>query len=491
MPQFKDAPPEMSKIMEAAYSSALKKYKGNKAKASKIAIAAAENAGWSKDKDGKWTKAKKEMADVQAKDFVIFKTGTWNGETFTEAQLDEMAKSFNADEPIPIIVGHSSDYKGHTRIPAFGRILGGLKRVGGDLIAYGAEFNDKLASWIKEGFYNQRSIELTRDNKRVLAVGMLGAIPPAVKGLPAMDESLTEIAMQFSEANEPKVIEFADASAIDFTAIEEVAVEDTLKNIEEEFATCLTDIENHLSAGDENEEIKQNCLDALMECYQNIAEEICEHFSFTGKLEQLEPEEKETMMGKLKEWLGIKSINLTRKETEVEAKKEKEYQDEIESLKAQNKEFAEKERLAKEAQDKITADKKIADEKIALEAKQTEIKNFCDETIKAGKMTPAMREKDEPIMFELSKTNIEVLKSFQQKYSIPVVPLGEVKVNETQDSDKRSQVIKDAERYAVAHAKDKEFAGLDKATATSRALYLYQMGEIKFENKTNLNKGAK
>jgi hypothetical protein len=48
MPQFKDAPEEMNKIMETAYSSALKKYKGNKGKASKIAIAAAENAGWEK-----------------------------------------------------------------------------------------------------------------------------------------------------------------------------------------------------------------------------------------------------------------------------------------------------------------------------------------------------------------------------------------------------------------------------------------------------------
>ena len=63
MPQFKDAPAEMNKIMEAAYSSALKKYKGNKAKASKIAIGAAENAGWKKV-DGKWTKAKKEMSEI-------------------------------------------------------------------------------------------------------------------------------------------------------------------------------------------------------------------------------------------------------------------------------------------------------------------------------------------------------------------------------------------------------------------------------------------
>jgi exonuclease VII small subunit len=492
MPQFKDAPAEMNKIMEAAYSSALKKYKGNKAKASKAAIAAAENAGWKKV-DGKWTK---ELADVLAKDFVIFKTGTWNGETFTEAQLDEMAKNFNVDEPPHLILGHSSDYKGKTMIPSWGRIKGGLKRIGNELIACGAEFNEQMAQWIRDGFFGQRSIELTKDNKRILAVGLLGAMPPAVKGLPLMQEVMSEPALQFSEFAESKVIEFQDAQALDFDAIEVEAVKDTLKNIDQEFATCLADIENHLAAEDEDEEIKKNCLDALMECYQNIAEEICEHFTFTGKLEGLEPEETETMMGKLKEWLGIKSINITRKENKVDAQKEKEFNDKIAALEAeklaletQNKEFAEKERLAKEAQDKIEADKKVADLLASEEAQKTEIKVFCDEKIKDGKMTPAMREKDEPIMFELSKTNIDALKSFQEKYVLPVVPLGVVELG-NQDNDTRSQVIKDAEKYAVAHANEKEFAGLDKDTATSRAFYLYRNGIIKFESNTK-SKGAK
>ena len=165
----------------------------------------------------------------------------------------------------------------------------------------------------------------------------------------------------------------------------------------------------------------------------------------------------------------------------------------IKELEAQNKEFAEKERLAKEAQDKITADKKVADEKIALEAKQTEIKNFCDETIKAGKMTPAMREKDEPIMFELSKTNIDALKSFQQKYNIPVVPLGETKLGEEiTDNDKRPLVIKQAAAYVKLHKTDKEFAELSEADAINRAVYLHSMEskKYKFEDETK-SKGAK
>jgi hypothetical protein len=436
---------------------------------------------------------RKELADVQAKDFVIFKAGHWNGEDFTEQDLDNMVASYNANEPPHFLLGHSRDYKGKTMIPSWGRIKGGLKRIGNELIACGAEFNEQMAQWIKDGFFNQRSIELTKDNKRILAVGLLGAMPPAVKDMPLMQEVFKESALAFSEFAKSKVIEFADASAIDFETIEKVAVEDTLKNIDQEFATCLSDIGNHLNADDEDEEIKQSCLDALMECYNGVCEEINEHFSFTGKLEQLEqlePEEVTTMMDKLRGWLGIsKSINTTGKETEVEANKEKEYQDRILELETQNKEFAAKEQAAKDTQAKIDADKAAADLVAAEEAKKTEIKNFCDTAISENRMTPAMRETDEPIMFELSKANADALKSFQQKYSTPIVPLGEAKIEETQDNDKRLPVIKNAEKYVKAHPK--EFVDLTLEQGISRALTLYSSGQIKFGDEKQIIKGAK
>jgi hypothetical protein len=198
-------------------------------------------------------KRNKELADVQAKDLVIFKSGTWNGETFTDSDLDNMAASFNKDEPIPFIIGHSSDYKGRTRIPAFGRITGGLKRIGSDLIAVGVSFNDKLANWIKEGFYNQRSIELTRDNKRVLAVGMLGATPPAVKGMPAMDDSLNEIALEFSDVEDAKCIEF---SALD--EVEKLAGDDTFKTISECCGRFIEDVEKMIANNEKPDRIRKS-----------------------------------------------------------------------------------------------------------------------------------------------------------------------------------------------------------------------------------------
>ena len=55
MPQVKDAPEGLNKILESAYRSCMQKYK-NEEKCSKIAWGAAKNAGWKKGNDGKWHK---------------------------------------------------------------------------------------------------------------------------------------------------------------------------------------------------------------------------------------------------------------------------------------------------------------------------------------------------------------------------------------------------------------------------------------------------
>jgi hypothetical protein len=477
MPQINGAPAELNKLLEKVYASALKEYKGNKAKASKAAYAAAEKAGWKKDKEGKWAKEQSEYADVIAKDFVIFTAGTHNGENYTDADLDKMAASFNANEPPHIILGHSSDYKGKTMIPSYGRILGGLKRVGHNLVAMGARFNEQMADWIKDNFFVDRSIEMTRDH-RVLAVGMLGAMPPAVKNMPLMKEVLREGVLAYSIPEEDvEIVELADGGAIDFEVIEEKAVENTIKNIDQEFATCLSDIENHLASTDEDEEIRQNCMDALMECYQNICEEIQEHFAFTGKLEELEPEEVESMMEKIKGWLHITSVSRSRKETDMDAKKEKEFQDKIAEQEAKLQEFAEKERLAAEAKAAEETARLEAAKTAALEAKKNEIKTFCDQTIATGKMTPAMREKDEPIMLTLEG---DVLKSFQEKYTVSVVPLGETDVNRNNLAPEKNDIFTKAAKYVAANPK--EFADLsDQTQKVNRAIYLQSISKIKFE----------
>lgn len=401
---------------------------------------------------------------MKAKDFVIFKAGHWNGEDFTEQDLDNMVSNFNAQEPIPIIVGHSSDYKGHTRIPAFGKIMGGLKRIGKDLIACGVEFNDKLANWIREGFYNQRSIELTRDNKRVLAVGMLGAVPPGVKGLPNNDESLTEIAMQFADEFDSKVIEFYEKEQSSFAELS--AVSEKLLNA----------IERTLIDG-----ITEKGTKEMWELQAEMCESLAVHEDY---LKKIEVEKKPSLWHKMVK----KLFNKRKEQDEMDAQMQKDFEDKITALETVVKEFQDADQARLEAQQKAEEEAKLkaeaeekakaeADAKASEEAQVEETKQFCDKQIAEGKMTPAMRVIDEPIMLKLAKDS-EALKSFRQKYTESVVPLGEVKdVNQT--NDQRPQVIVSAEQYVKQHPK--EFADVEPAIRIQRALYLHRNGKIKFE----------
>lgn len=165
----------------------------------------------------------------------------------------------------------------------------------------------------------------------------------------------------------------------------------------------------------------------------------------------------------------------------MDAQKIQEFEAQIAALKGEKtaletkvSEFTEKEKTA-------AAEKAKADALAADEALKTEIKTFCDTMVEKGKMTPAIREKDEPIMFTLGKTSPEALKAFQEKYTIQAVTLGEHPgVSSTTDGDTRSQVLKDAEKYVTGH--QKEFSGMAKDRAIAHAVYLHAVGQIKFES---------
>lgn len=426
---------------------------------------------------------KKEFKDVLAKDFEIFKTGVWNGETFTEQDLDNMVKSYSEDDAPHIILGHSSDYKGQTLIPSFGRVKGMLKRIGNKLYACGTEFNELMAQWINEGFITQRSIELTKDNKRVLAIGMLGAMPPAVKGMPLMQSVLKESSLQFSELADVKSFEFAESDAIELTSLDEaekLAIKDTIDNVAECVATFLKNVEDELNGDGDTDKL----FSFVWSMQDELLSDLRLHADFVKKVEQIE-EAKEEYSEKpkgFKEFVEmIKQKFNKRKETEVDAVKEKEYQDKIASLEASNKEFADKE-FARQEQERIATEEK---NRLEAERKDNELKDsiklFCEEAIKSNKMTPAMREKDEPIMFTLAKTSEDALKSFQEKYVAGAVPLREVLPNEQTDNDASPQVIKKAKQYVKNHPK--EFSGLSADDATNRAMFLQVQGKIKFEEK--------
>ena len=132
----------------------------------------------------------------------IFKTGTWtdsSGQTrkWTEEDLDRIVEKYNSqkEHEAPVVIGHPKD-----NAPAWGWVER-LKREGNILYAKLKDVADEFKEWVKKGLYKKRSISLYPD-LTLRHVGFLGAMPPAVKGLP--DVSFKE--------GEARTIEFDDQS---------------------------------------------------------------------------------------------------------------------------------------------------------------------------------------------------------------------------------------------------------------------------------------
>lgn len=113
----------------------------------------------------------------------IFRAGNYGEKgTFSVADLDAIVSDYSADRhEAPLTVDHKQDG------PAYGWIKK-LRRVGETLVADFGDVHPEFAAAIKSGAFKQRSAEIYRSfastgRPYLKAVTMLGAAPPAVKGL--------------------------------------------------------------------------------------------------------------------------------------------------------------------------------------------------------------------------------------------------------------------------------------------------------------------
>lgn len=141
--------------------------------------------------------------------FEIFRAGTHTDNNGRQVNISaaDLAEAVAAYDPklheAPIVVGHPK-----TDAPAFGWISG-LKTENGVLFADFAQVDDDFAGLVKAGRYKKVSASFyppdSPNNPKpgvwsLRHVGFLGAQPPAVKGLTAINFAEGEVYVEFSEA---------------------------------------------------------------------------------------------------------------------------------------------------------------------------------------------------------------------------------------------------------------------------------------------------
>jgi hypothetical protein len=146
-----------------------------------------------------WNRKGKNMSnELEARE--IFRTGTWNGVPFSEADLDDIAANFDKFKDkhnVPLKLGHNEEQKVTDGQPA----LGWVTRVYRDGKKLFADFSDVpsiVARAIKKRLYRNISIEVlfnvdndgNRFNHVLDAVALLGADIPAVDSLQDLDALL-------------------------------------------------------------------------------------------------------------------------------------------------------------------------------------------------------------------------------------------------------------------------------------------------------------
>ena len=451
------------------------KYSSGEVKSIKSKIVAA----WKSKIDKAGPPSAKEMSEVEVD---AFKAGSYPQGEFGMKELNEIAETYDPEKyEAPAIIGHVSDYKGQTKIPAFAWV-GKVKVVGDHLKLVFSQFSDQLKEWYEQGLYKKVSAAFydpkdpgnpTPGKWHLHHLAFLGGQPPQVKGLEGI--AFAEIAsdgLAFAETD----LTLEDSGETDTDAIEEMGTEDTIKDLTESCATFMSKIEDALTNDIDSDTQQTRCNLAAADLSSEITETLQMHWMFQEKLENIEEHQENEYAEKRSKFtqfiveLAQKLTNNKLKENEMDAQKEKELTEKIAAQEAQLKQFAEEKRLADEA--KAKSEQEAKDAKI-----QGEIKEFCEELRKQGKYTKADDEAKMPEdMFKMAKSDIDYKKVFSARGT--VVPVGEMKeFNEKATNDTRPNVIKNAEKYAKDHPK--EFAGLTVDEATSRAVYQHSVGQIK------------
>jgi len=376
----KAIPKEAQEIWRNAFNSAVDQYPGDEERQNKIAWGAVKNAGWSKDAEGNWKKEKMAMSrdqdysiwtsmksrclnnndkdyeryggrgisvckrwrdsfenfmqDMGARktgltierknndgnyepsncywasrkdqgnnrnfiddelkvfdiDIEIFSVGNWNGDEYTEEDLDDIVTNFGElKERVkpPVKLGHKGKWK--DGLPALGWVTG-LKREGEKLIAKLGQVPDIVYRAIKNGLYKRVSSEIFwnyscdgKTFKRVLGgIALLGADFPAVDNLEDLEAYLSKYDGDFE-----RYIVYS-AEVVNGEIVKNIEYEEDLMNEQEKKeyeAKIKKETEDKKKAEDALKEFKRK--DAEREKKDEEAKAKTESESFTSYCEEL------------------------------------------------------------------------------------------------------------------------------------------------------------------------------------------------------------
>ena len=198
-----------------------------------------------------------QTVDIDGKE--IFAVGTWNGDTYTLADLDALVDAYERTkgEYVPFLkLGHDDSQALAKKsglaigeLPMLG-VIENMRRHGDKLIADFKNVPAKLAELIKAGAYRPVSAEIWTDIKMragkfrlmLKAVGILGADAPAVSGLNSLDDLIAlysagpehAAARAYKTDAEVWIYDFG-TSALN-TATEEEAMNEKVQELEKQLA---------------------------------------------------------------------------------------------------------------------------------------------------------------------------------------------------------------------------------------------------------------
>lgn len=176
----------------------------------------------------------------------VFKSGLHkdsSGETneFKDETLDKIAEMYNrkvkesSTFEAPLVKGHPK-----TDAPAYGWIQK-LKRRGNTLLAKLKDISPNLINEVKKGMYKKVSIALYPD-LMLRHVGLLGAMPPAVKGLKNVSFNSKEIFTEFEfKIEEHRTENKNNFSELEFLKSENKKLHSKIQELNQEIDKIIKD----------------------------------------------------------------------------------------------------------------------------------------------------------------------------------------------------------------------------------------------------------